>query len=79
MSISVPALAFSYIKAPKEPPGLTFSSDGPIAITRKHALSYELRRDLAFKPRVLRQLTLSDNDKGDNEVIAGAVHRSPGI
>ena len=30
-------------------------------------------------PRVSRQSRLSDNDKGDNERIPGAVHRSPGI
>ena len=26
-----------------------------------------------------RQSHLSDNDQGDNEIIPGAVHRSPGI
>ena len=30
-------------------------------------------------PRVSRQSCLSANDKGDNEVTTGAVHRSPGI
>ena len=29
--------------------------------------------------RVSRQSRLSGNDKGDNEIIPGAVHRSPGI
>ena len=30
-------------------------------------------------PRVSRQSRLSANDKGDNEIIPGAVHRYPGI
>jgi hypothetical protein len=30
-------------------------------------------------PRVSRQSRPSTNDKGDNEMISGAVHRSPGI
>ena len=30
-------------------------------------------------PRVSRQSRLSANDKGDNEMIPGAVHRAPGI
>jgi hypothetical protein len=31
----------------------------------------------SFKPRVLRQSSLSADDKGDNEMIPEAVHRSP--
>ena len=30
-------------------------------------------------PRVSRQSRLSANDKGDNEIIPGAVHRAPDI
>ena len=32
-----------------------------------------------YLPRVPRQSRLLANDKGDNEIIPGAVHRSPGI
>ena len=46
------------------------------AVTRK-ALSGFLAKD--HLPRVSRQSRLLANDKSNNEVIAGAVHRSPNI
>ena len=36
-------------------------------------------KNMYFLPRVLRQSRMSANDKGDNELILGAVHRSPDI
>ena len=36
-------------------------------------------KNMYFLPRVLRQSRMSANDKGDNKMILGTVHRSPCI
>ena len=49
----VTALAYSFQKESRGPPGLTSSSDGRIAINSTYAFtSHALRRDLRFNPGI---------------------------
>ena len=54
----MPAVAYSYRKPAKGPPGLTLLADGPNAINSIQVfISYALRRSLGFNPGITRTET----------------------